>query len=258
MVVVAAARERAAGTGKSVDRIDTVIGWPPQPTRVLGTQERLAYSTLARALPEYMILAQVPLARFLNVPRRNSYADWLRRVGNQCVRLRRLRHGGTGGRRGRSPAAAACGTRRQAPDPHRAHAEGRQDPAAGLDRQRAAILRRRGSNCCASENTVPAVATTTPAWRGTRGGTRGGIGARRDPPHPLERTRPRFDAGRDDRTAGTAGVDLVRRLRHHAVAAPETPSTGSPAARRQLSSACANSRALKVCRSSSFSPTPMK
>lgn len=72
-------------SGKSLDRIDTVIGWPPQPTRVLSTQERLAFGALSRALPEYMILAQVPLARFLNVPRRNSYADWLRRIGNQCV-----------------------------------------------------------------------------------------------------------------------------------------------------------------------------
>jgi len=75
----------SSGSGKSVDRLDTVTGWPPQPTRVLSTQERLAFGTLARALPEYMILAQVPLARFLNVPRRNSYADWLRRIGNQCA-----------------------------------------------------------------------------------------------------------------------------------------------------------------------------
>jgi hypothetical protein len=74
-----------SSAGRSVDRLDTVMGWPPQPTRVLSTQERLAFGILARALPEYMILAQVPLARFLNVPRRNSYADWLRRIGNQCA-----------------------------------------------------------------------------------------------------------------------------------------------------------------------------
>src|SRR5258706_15783400 len=82
-------RQRGAGTasgsGKAADRLDTVTGWPPQPTRVLSTQERLAFGTLSRGLPEYMILAQVPLARFINVPRRNSYADWLRRIGNQCV-----------------------------------------------------------------------------------------------------------------------------------------------------------------------------
>jgi Protein of unknown function (DUF2726) len=70
---------------KRSDRIDTVIGWPPQATRVLSTPERLAFATLVRALPEYMVLAQVPLSRFINVPKRNSYADWLRRVGYQCV-----------------------------------------------------------------------------------------------------------------------------------------------------------------------------
>ncbi len=78
-------RRNASPDEKEVDRIDTLIGWPPQATRVLTTQERIAYGTLVRALPEYMILAQVPLARFLNVPKRNSYADWLRRLGYQCV-----------------------------------------------------------------------------------------------------------------------------------------------------------------------------
>jgi len=81
-------RQRAgagAGDRGSADRIDTVTGWPPQPTRVLSTQERLAFNVLTRALPDHMVLAQVPLSRFLNVPRRNSYADWLRRIGNQCA-----------------------------------------------------------------------------------------------------------------------------------------------------------------------------
>jgi len=32
-----------------------------------------------------MILAQVPIARFLSVPKRNSYAEWMRRLGTQCV-----------------------------------------------------------------------------------------------------------------------------------------------------------------------------
>ena len=72
-------------TEKPADRIDTVIGWPPQATRVLSTPERMAFATLTRALPDHIVLAQVPLARFLNVPKRNSYADWLRRVGYQSV-----------------------------------------------------------------------------------------------------------------------------------------------------------------------------
>ncbi|HEX7438135.1 MAG TPA: DUF2726 domain-containing protein [Caldimonas sp.] len=67
------------------DRLDTLIGWPPEAARVLRTSERLAYSTLKLALPGYMILAQVPIARFMNVPKRNSYAEWMRRLGSQCV-----------------------------------------------------------------------------------------------------------------------------------------------------------------------------
>ncbi|CAN5783963.1 hypothetical protein BH11PSE8_BH11PSE8_33030 [soil metagenome] len=67
------------------DRIDTLAGWPPQATRILTASERLAYGLLLRALPGHLILAQVPLARFLKVPKRNSYAEWLRRLGNQSV-----------------------------------------------------------------------------------------------------------------------------------------------------------------------------
>ena len=71
----------------TADRLDTLLGWPPEATRVLRTSERVAYTTLRLALPKYMILAQVPLARFINVPKRNSYAEWMRRLGNQCVDL---------------------------------------------------------------------------------------------------------------------------------------------------------------------------
>lgn len=67
------------------ERLDTLAGWPPEPTRVLRSAERLAFSTLKLALPGYMILAQVPIARFLTVPKRNSYAEWMRRIGSQCV-----------------------------------------------------------------------------------------------------------------------------------------------------------------------------
>jgi len=81
-------RQRGDGARKveaAADRIDTITGWPPQATRVLGNQERIAFGTLVRALPEYIVLAQVPLSRFINVPKRNSYADWLRRIGYQSV-----------------------------------------------------------------------------------------------------------------------------------------------------------------------------
>jgi hypothetical protein len=69
------------------DRLDTLAAWPPQATRILTTHERLAYSTLLRAFPDYMVLAQVPLSRFLKVPTRHSHAEWLRRVGNLCADL---------------------------------------------------------------------------------------------------------------------------------------------------------------------------
>jgi hypothetical protein len=64
------------------DGIDTVAAWPPQATRVLTTPERQVYDLLRNALPAHMILAQVPLQRFIKVPTRNSYAEWLRRVGH--------------------------------------------------------------------------------------------------------------------------------------------------------------------------------
>ena len=71
----------------SADSVDTVAGWVPQATRVLTSAERLAYETLRSALPAHIILAQVPLARFIKVPTRNSYAEWLRRVGHLCADL---------------------------------------------------------------------------------------------------------------------------------------------------------------------------
>jgi hypothetical protein len=76
--------ERSSG---SFDALDTLQAWQPTPTRVLTGQERLAYAVLVKALPEYIVLAQVPLSRFLKVPTRNSYAEWLARVGSLCADL---------------------------------------------------------------------------------------------------------------------------------------------------------------------------
>ena len=69
-----AARER--------EGLDTVAAWPPEVTRLLSGGERAAHEILVKALPECIIFAQVPLARFIRVPRRHSYADWLTRVGH--------------------------------------------------------------------------------------------------------------------------------------------------------------------------------
>lgn len=61
--------------------LDTVAGWPPQAARVLNRQERQALELLRGAVPGRMVLAQVPLSRFLRVPPEHSYAEWLQRVG---------------------------------------------------------------------------------------------------------------------------------------------------------------------------------
>ena len=93
LVLVQRARRPAASTqrkpkgqkARSMDALDTVVGWPPQATRVLTPAERKAWFVLRTALPDHMILAQVPLSRFMKVPTRNSYSEWLRRVGLKSV-----------------------------------------------------------------------------------------------------------------------------------------------------------------------------
>lgn len=72
---------------ESVDNLDTLIAWEPVATRVLTTGERDAYHVLRKALPDHVILAQVPVARFIKVPTKNSYSEWLRRVGSLCADL---------------------------------------------------------------------------------------------------------------------------------------------------------------------------
>lgn len=73
------------GRQAQAEELDTVTSWEPTATRMLTGPEREAYQTLRRALPEHIVLAQVPLARFIKVPTRNSYAEWMRRVGGLCA-----------------------------------------------------------------------------------------------------------------------------------------------------------------------------
>jgi hypothetical protein len=76
--------------GKSraaMESLDTVAAWPPQSTRILTMAEREALASLKAGLPDHIVLAQVPLSRFMKVPTRNSYAEWLRRVGLMSVDL---------------------------------------------------------------------------------------------------------------------------------------------------------------------------
>ncbi len=72
---------------KPEDALDTLADWEPVATRVLNSQEREAYHVLRKALPDHMILGQVPVARFIKVPTDNPYSEWLRRVGSLCADL---------------------------------------------------------------------------------------------------------------------------------------------------------------------------
>lgn len=81
-------RRGRQGPGRGVrDSLDTVQDWPPEPARVMTVQERQSYELLRRALPGYMVLAQVPLSRFVRVPTRHSYTEWLQRVGSLSADL---------------------------------------------------------------------------------------------------------------------------------------------------------------------------
>lgn len=72
---------------KAEESLDTVQSWTPQAVRVLTLPERQAYDLMRRAMPNRLVLAQVPLARFISVPTRHSYSDWLTRVGRLTVDL---------------------------------------------------------------------------------------------------------------------------------------------------------------------------
>lgn len=82
-----AAEEAAGASKRGREELDVVDAWPPEATRLLTGGERATHELLLKALPECMVFAQVPLARFLKVPRRHSYSEWLTRVGHLCADL---------------------------------------------------------------------------------------------------------------------------------------------------------------------------
>lgn len=79
-------RRRAPAPQHTRDNsLDTVQAWPPQAVRVMTLGERKAFEVLKRALPNHVILSQVPLSRFISVPTRNPYQQWLQRAGRLAV-----------------------------------------------------------------------------------------------------------------------------------------------------------------------------
>ncbi len=90
LFVLVVRRKRQQGTSRRAARqeaLDTVTDWSPQSVRVLTIAERQSYDLLRKALPGFMVLAQVPLSRFVRVPSRHSYAEWLQRVGSLSADL---------------------------------------------------------------------------------------------------------------------------------------------------------------------------
>ena len=87
--LLAVRRRQRGGSGRSAraEALDTVAAWPPEAARVLTVTERQAYELVRRALPGFMVLAQVPLSRFVRVPTRHSYNDWMQRVGQLSADL---------------------------------------------------------------------------------------------------------------------------------------------------------------------------
>ncbi len=84
-------RRREAGAqraAKHVEFLDTVVAWPPQAVRVMTLPERQSFELLRRAVPRnHMVLAQVPLSRFISVPTANPHIQWLNRAGRLNVDL---------------------------------------------------------------------------------------------------------------------------------------------------------------------------
>jgi hypothetical protein len=89
LLLLARRRKGTSDAGRAPDSevLDTVQAWPPQAVRVMTLPERLAYGTLRRALPRHLVLAQVPLSRFITVPTGHSYNQWLTRAGRLNVDL---------------------------------------------------------------------------------------------------------------------------------------------------------------------------
>lgn len=83
------ARRRAGQSSRKAEdeALDTLADWPPQAVRVLTLAERKAYDLVRRAAPGRLVLAQVPLARFITVPTTNSYSEWLNRAGRLSIDL---------------------------------------------------------------------------------------------------------------------------------------------------------------------------
>jgi hypothetical protein len=210
------------------DSPDTVAGWPPEAARVMTIDERQALDLLKRAIPGSLVLAQVPLSRFVRVPTRRSYGEWLSRVGALSADLLLCDSGS------RPLAVIDIRATNETERSRRRHERlGRVLRAAGVH----VIVWREGQLPSAAEvrTTLMPLLGPVASGIGRDPGGRGRRAARR------RRCPPRWR-----RSDGAGAVGVLRRCPRRR------------AALIQLNSAVANSRGSNVSRSSSFSPTPMK
>jgi phage anti-repressor protein len=63
----------------------TSAKWPFYAKKPLSTPEQVLYFRLKKALPEYEVLAQVQLSRFLGVKKGNNYQSWLNRINRMSA-----------------------------------------------------------------------------------------------------------------------------------------------------------------------------
>ena len=67
------------------DAPDGALAHAPLPARVLTVAERQAHTLLRQAMPGYLVLAQVPLSRFLSV--KTNQSDWLQAISGLSADL---------------------------------------------------------------------------------------------------------------------------------------------------------------------------
>jgi hypothetical protein len=66
---------------RNEQRLDTLQAWPSQLVPAMSPEHRRAYELLREAAPGGLVLVHTPLAQFMRVSTRNSYAEWYRRAG---------------------------------------------------------------------------------------------------------------------------------------------------------------------------------
>lgn len=68
---------------KNISNNDEI--WPYLKKKVLSNPEQILYSRLIKALPEYIVLAQVPLSRFIEVRKVNNYQKYFNKISRLSV-----------------------------------------------------------------------------------------------------------------------------------------------------------------------------